>query len=174
MGVTVFCPALVLPACAAALARPTRDAAPVEELTLLIEKFPNLHLVPLDLSLARRAGHIAKAHYLRGSDSVYVARADTFDATLVRRSETLHTCSGGNSADHTPSWALSLLLYSGDRDEPPHVHVEREGNKAKFWLDPVRLQSNRGFRRRQLNRIQKLIEENRERLLKGWDEFFSG
>jgi Protein of unknown function (DUF2442)/Domain of unknown function (DUF4160) len=46
-------------------------------------------------------------------------------------------------------------------EEPPYVHVERERNKAKFWLDPVRLQSSGGYKRNEINRIQRLIEENR-------------
>ena len=33
-----------------------------------------------------------------------------------------------------------FLFYAGDRDEPPHVNVERDDNLAKFWLDSVRLQ----------------------------------
>jgi hypothetical protein len=32
-----------------------------------------------------------------------------------------------------------FYFYSGDRDEPPHVHVARDANEAKFWLEPVRL-----------------------------------
>ncbi len=66
-----------------------------------------------------------------------------------------------------------FFFYSGDRDEPPHVHVERERNKAKLWLDPVRLQYSRGFSQREINRIQRLVEENRERFLRRWNEFFS-
>lgn len=66
-----------------------------------------------------------------------------------------------------------FFCYSGDRDELPHVHVEREDNEAKFWLTPVRLQSNRGFNRAEINRIQKLVEENQEQLLSGWNDFFS-
>ncbi len=66
-----------------------------------------------------------------------------------------------------------FFFYSGDRDEPPHVHVERERNKAKFWLDPVRLQISGRFNRSELNRIQRLIEENQERLLRSWHEHFS-
>jgi hypothetical protein len=66
-----------------------------------------------------------------------------------------------------------FFFYSGDRDEPPHVHVERERNKAKFWLDPVRLQISGRFNRNELNRIQRLIEENQERLLRSWHEHFS-
>ena len=39
-----------------------------------------------------------------------------------------------------------FFFYSSDRAEPPHVHVERDENPAKFWLDPVRLQESGGFR----------------------------
>ena len=38
-----------------------------------------------------------------------------------------------------------LLFYSSDAEGPPHVHVERDDNSAKFWLSPVRLQSSGGF-----------------------------
>jgi Domain of unknown function (DUF4160) len=67
-----------------------------------------------------------------------------------------------------------FFFYAGDRDEPPHVHVERDADKAKFWLDPVRLQNSGGFSRTEIGRIQKLVEENREALLRGWDEYFNG
>jgi hypothetical protein len=65
-----------------------------------------------------------------------------------------------------------FFFYSGDRDEPPHIHVEREKNKAKFWLDPVRLEYSRGFRDVEINRIHRLVEKNREFLLRKWDEYF--
>jgi hypothetical protein len=67
-----------------------------------------------------------------------------------------------------------LFFYAGDRDEPPHVHVERDKNIAKFWLDPVRLQNSGGFSRTELNRIQKLVDGNREDLLRRWNEYFNG
>jgi hypothetical protein len=66
-----------------------------------------------------------------------------------------------------------FFCYAGDRDEPPHIHVERDSSEAKFWLSPVRFQSNRGFGRTELNRIQKLVEEYQAQLLEGWNEFFS-
>ncbi len=28
------------------------------------------------------------------------------------------------------------FFYAGDREEPPHVHVERDRQTAKFWLQP--------------------------------------
>ncbi len=66
-----------------------------------------------------------------------------------------------------------FLFYAGDRDEPPHVHVERDDNLAKFWLDPVRLQRSGGFRRVEIQRIQRLVEQHRERLLRSWNEYFN-
>jgi hypothetical protein len=39
------------------------------------------------------------------------------------------------------------FYYAGDRHEPPHVHIERYRSKAKYWLDPVTLQSSSGFSR---------------------------
>lgn len=66
------------------------------------------------------------------------------------------------------------FFYAGDRDEPPHIHVERDDRIAKFWLDPVRLQSSGGFGRREINRIKKLVKENRESLVRSWDGHFSG
>ena len=65
-----------------------------------------------------------------------------------------------------------FFFYSGDRDEPPHVHAERDDYEAKFWLDPVRLQRSGGLSRNEINRIQKLVEKNREHLLRSWNEFF--
>jgi hypothetical protein len=53
------------------------------------------------------------------------------------------------------------------------VHVERESNRAKFWLDPVRMQNSGGFSGVELNRISTLIEENRNLLLRAWDEYFN-
>ncbi|MCI0795500.1 MAG: DUF4160 domain-containing protein, partial [Chloroflexi bacterium] len=35
-----------------------------------------------------------------------------------------------------------FFFYSGDREEPPHVPIERDDNEAKFWTDPIRLQNS--------------------------------
>ena len=64
------------------------------------------------------------------------------------------------------------FFYAGDREEPPHVHVERDDNIAKFWLEPVRLQYSGGFSRREINRIHRLIEDNQQGILESWHEFF--
>lgn len=58
-----------------------------------------------------------------------------------------------------------FFFYASDRDEPPHIHVERDDNVAKFWLDPVRLQSSGGFSRVEINQIDRLVNEHQRELL---------
>lgn len=67
-----------------------------------------------------------------------------------------------------------LFFYAGDRDEPPHVHVERDNCEAKFWLDPVRLARSRGFAANEISKIEHLIVQNQQHLLDQWHEFFNG
>ncbi|MGD1156950.1 MAG: DUF4160 domain-containing protein [Terriglobia bacterium] len=40
-----------------------------------------------------------------------------------------------------------FFFYSAVAAEPPHNHVERDVSKAKLWLDPTRLENDRGFGR---------------------------
>lgn len=60
-------------------------------------------------------------------------------------------------------------FYSQDRlEEPPHVHVQRDRNEAKFWLDPVRLERSGGFPRQELREIRNLLEAHEQDLLDVW------
>lgn len=65
-----------------------------------------------------------------------------------------------------------FFFYANDRDEPPHVHVEREDKIAKFWLDPVRLHNSGGLNRTEIGRIQKLVVQYRQQLMEAWNEYF--
>jgi Domain of unknown function (DUF4160) len=67
-----------------------------------------------------------------------------------------------------------FFFYAGDGLEPPHIHVERDDAEAKFWINPVRLERSHGFRRHDINRILKLIQEHQDELLESWNDFFRG
>jgi predicted nucleic acid-binding protein len=79
----IYCPTLVLTECAAAIARQTKDPSLAEELVRIIEDFPGIYLISLDIPMARKAAQIAVEHRLRGADAVYVAVAVTFNAALI-------------------------------------------------------------------------------------------
>ncbi|MDX2193231.1 MAG: DUF4160 domain-containing protein [Gemmatimonadales bacterium] len=66
-----------------------------------------------------------------------------------------------------------LFFFSGDRDEPRHVHVERDAAHAKFWLDPVRLEDSAGFGRPELGMLERLVWERAAELRRAWDDFFA-
>ena len=65
-----------------------------------------------------------------------------------------------------------FFFYSSDRDEPRHIHVERNEKVAKYWLDPIRLQSSGGFSRLELKRIRSIIGDNIVLLMEAWDGYF--
>lgn len=65
-----------------------------------------------------------------------------------------------------------FYFYSGDRHEPPHVHVERDANQAKFWI-PWTWRRTVASRARRSTRIRGMLAENRESLIEAWHEFFA-
>lgn len=67
-----------------------------------------------------------------------------------------------------------FFFYAGDREEPPHIHVERDDGEAKFWLEPVRLQWSYRFTAKEVNQIKTIVIEHHKFLLDAWNEYFSG
>jgi hypothetical protein len=65
-----------------------------------------------------------------------------------------------------------LYFYSHEPNEPPHIHVDRDGASAKVWLEPVTLARNAGFRAKALRDVLALVEARQKQLLEAWHEFF--
>ena len=67
-----------------------------------------------------------------------------------------------------------FFFYSNENREPPHIHAERDEKVAKYWLEPVALASNHGFRSRELTDIRDMVVEHREKFLEAWNGHFGG
>lgn len=66
-----------------------------------------------------------------------------------------------------------FYFFSHEGSEPPHIHIDKAGNSAKFWLQPVGLARNYGYTDRDLNRLHdKLVELNAE-LIAEWHDYFA-
>ena len=65
-----------------------------------------------------------------------------------------------------------FYFYSHEPNEPPHIHVDRDDLSAKFWLNPVQLARNFGFRAHELREIQSVVIEHEEEFSEAWNEFF--
>ena len=61
-------------------------------------------------------------------------------------------------------------FFSNEGKEPPHIHVKAGSPQAKFWLDPVGLVANYGFKGHELNEIERIIKEHQQELLEAWHE----
>jgi hypothetical protein len=64
-----------------------------------------------------------------------------------------------------------IYFHSHEPNEPAHVHVDRDDQSAKYWLSPVALARNLGFGAKELNKIQRLIEQHEQELLEAWNDY---
>jgi hypothetical protein len=67
-----------------------------------------------------------------------------------------------------------FFFYSNEGNEPRHIHVEAGEDEAKFWLLPVTVATNHGFRPRELNDIEQLVVQHEAQFVEAWDEYFGG
>ncbi len=65
-----------------------------------------------------------------------------------------------------------FFFYSADGGEPPHIHVVRDIATAKFWLEPVSLVKNDGFRGVEIRDIERVVKEQATVFLVKWHEYF--
>ena len=65
-----------------------------------------------------------------------------------------------------------FFFYSNEGREPMHVHVRRAGGSAKFWMEPLTLDSASGLKTQELARAEALIAEHSDRIREKWHEVF--
>jgi hypothetical protein len=63
-----------------------------------------------------------------------------------------------------------FFFFSGEGNEPPHIHVETAENAAKFWLSPVELVWAVGYNSKVVRKLRELVEANRDLFLEKWYE----
>ena len=68
-----------------------------------------------------------------------------------------------------------FFFYSneGSPREPVHIHVEKDGVEAKFWLNPeVKVAYNDGYDARTLRELLAIVQRNKLRIERVWNEYF--
>lgn len=66
-----------------------------------------------------------------------------------------------------------FFFFSNEGNEPRHIHIDSGQYYAKYWLEPIRLARNIGFRPDELSEIREIINKNSTLIKEKWDEFFS-
>ncbi|WP_090190258.1 MULTISPECIES: DUF4160 domain-containing protein [unclassified Duganella] len=66
-----------------------------------------------------------------------------------------------------------FYFYSHELGEPPHVHVDKNGCSAKFWLESITVVRNHHFTSLELREIARIISAYRLEFLRRWNEYFN-
>ncbi len=62
-------------------------------------------------------------------------------------------------------------VYALDEDEPPHVHVVKDGKSLKVWLHSVEVAQNKGYNDREVRRLLGVVSEHRDDWVDAWNDF---
>jgi hypothetical protein len=62
-----------------------------------------------------------------------------------------------------------FFFFSLENDEPSHIHVEHGEKIAKYWLDPVAVAMNDGFRPHELTKVRALVMQHKRTLQEAWN-----
>ncbi len=65
-----------------------------------------------------------------------------------------------------------FYFFSNEGHEPLHIHVDKNGRSAKFWLDPVELARNFGFSQTELRVVEDKVREEQQRFFEAWHGYF--
>ena len=68
---------------------------------------------------------------------------------------------------------FAFSFFSNEGFEPAHVHVTKGDGSAKFWVykrQPSVLQEYYNFKKQELKRAFELVEENKLKILKQWND----
>lgn len=65
---------------------------------------------------------------------------------------------------------IKIKIHARDH-APPHVHVEGKGHEARFDLKSLKLLSNTGFSRSDIERILKEIQIRALKLIEIWEAY---
>jgi len=65
-----------------------------------------------------------------------------------------------------------FYFYANEGSESPHIHVDKAGATAKFWLSPIRRVRSHGFSPAQQRTIENIIQKHQAALIAKWHEKF--
>lgn len=69
-------------------------------------------------------------------------------------------------------FGIRFFYFSNDH-LPVHVHIKNADGTAKFVVDPLFLVENNGIKKKDLLLAESIIEENKELIIKHWNDFYN-
>ena len=70
------------------------------------------------------------------------------------------------------SGPYKFFFFSNEGVEPPHIHVRRGNQLAKYWLQPIALAGSANFASHELREVRVLVFRHQVQFLEAWYEHF--
>ncbi len=66
------------------------------------------------------------------------------------------------------------FYFLSNEENRLHIHVTGEEGEARLWIEPiVSLAVAHGLNQKKLNKIQKIVEERKDEIIKAWQKHFN-
>ena len=67
---------------------------------------------------------------------------------------------------------IRFYFFSGDGNEPPHIHVKKNNAIGKIWLSELTEEYMYGFTVTERRQVKEIVEEHKAYLITKWNEHF--
>jgi len=64
------------------------------------------------------------------------------------------------------------FFFFSDEHTPKHIHIEKADAYARIELDYLKVTDSYNLNSKELKKLLKLVEENKEKLQGAWNEYF--
>ncbi len=65
-----------------------------------------------------------------------------------------------------------FYFFSNEGAEPPHIHIDKSGCTAQYWLQPVAMARNVGYSAKELREIEAKVTTEVAVFLEAWRVYF--
>jgi hypothetical protein len=65
------------------------------------------------------------------------------------------------------------FFFFSNEHLPSHIHIEKADGYARIELENLQITESYNFNSKELKKIMILVEKNKQKLQKGWNEYFN-
>ena len=64
------------------------------------------------------------------------------------------------------------FFFFSDEHLPKHIHIEKADRYVRIEIETLEVTDSYNISHKEINKLRKLVEQNRETLRGAWDEYF--
>ena len=64
------------------------------------------------------------------------------------------------------------FFFFSDEHTPSHIHIEKGDGYARIELESIKITDSYNLNSKELKKLRVLVQDNNEKLIKAWNEYF--